>query len=279
VLLQAVAAVAEPSVVTSNSDSSTTNPFSEGTQTLMLSEEDMEFVPITAGSFMMGSPDNEFGHDRDEKQHCVTITMNFEMQETDVTQYQWFQVMGNNPSDFSKPEYCPSDYKFQNGVGMCPNNPVERVSWYNVQDFISKMNARNDGHIYRLPTEAEWEYAARAGTSSAYSFGNNSGYLYQHAWFDRNSGNQTHPVATKQANPWGLYDMQGNVWQWVSDWYAAYGDDHAQDPAGGYNGLMRVIRGGSGGSSVSYLRSAIRNYNDPLLRLNSVGFRLVRTKH
>ena len=239
----------------------------------------MEFQPITAGSFMMGSPKNESGRWDDEKQHYVTITHNFWMQKTDVTQYQWFQAMGDNPSYFSKPEYCPNDYKFQNGVGMCPNNPVEQVSWYDVQNFIGKMNTRNDGHFYRLPTEAEWEYAARAGTSSTYSFGNDSGYLYQYGWFDGNSGNQTHPVATKEKNGFGLYDMQGNVWQWVSDWYAAYGDGPAQDPAGGYNGSRRVVRGGGWNYSAQVLRSATRDSFVPSYRYHFVGFRLARTTH
>jgi formylglycine-generating enzyme required for sulfatase activity len=152
------------------------------------------------------------------------------------------------------------------------------VSWNDAQIFISRLNStRRDGHFYRLPTEAEWEYAARAGTQTAYSFGNDPSRLFQYGWFSGNSGNQTHEVASLEANPLGLYDMQGNVWQWVQDFHGDYGNSQTVDPAGPSSGSYRVFRGGSWYNDAQGLRSANRSGGYLTRRNSAVGFRLVRT--
>ena len=236
------------------------------------------FVKIKAGSFQMGSPSCETDRDSDETLHAVTITRDFEMQSTVVTQAQYFLAMGYNPSDFKNRGYCSSDYVEINGTSLCPNHPVEQVSWNDAQDFINKLNATDVDFSYRLPTEAEAEYSIRAGTQSAYWFGDGADRLGDYAWFDGNSGNQTHAVGTKPANPWGLYDASGNVWQWVSDWYSdKLSSSNQTDPVGSASGSFRVLRGGSWLSFARYLRSGYRFYGVPGVRYDSVGFRLVRT--
>ena len=171
--------------------------------------------------------------------------------------------MGNNPS------------RFQGD----PNCPVEQVSWQDAQDFIQKLNAREGGTPYRLPTEAEWEYAARAGTTTAYCFGDDVSQLRAYAWYRDNSDGRTHPVGQLQPNAWGLYDMHGNVWEWVQDWYGAYAAETAVDPQGPAAGSDRVVRGGSWGSYAAYCRSAYRYRADPANRGGYLGVRLLRTAH
>ena len=164
---------------------------------------EMKFRKIPAGKFTMGSPENESGRDSDEgPQHRVTLTKEFYMGETEVTQGLWKAVMGNNPSNFKD---CGDD---------CP---VEQVYWNVVQEFIKKLNRMVSGGNFRLPTEAEWEYAVRAGNTSRYSFGENESRLGQYAWYRSNSNMRTHSVAQKKPNAWGLYDMHGNVWEWVQE--------------------------------------------------------------
>jgi formylglycine-generating enzyme required for sulfatase activity len=161
----------------------------------------MEFVLIPAGSFTMGD-DGESADDDEKPRHRVTISQPFYLGKYEVTQMQWAVVMGNNPSRFKE-----------------LSNPVENVSWNDVQEFIRRLNQMLLGaRKYRLPTEAEWEYAARAGTTSAYSFGDDAGNLYRYAWYKGNSEDKTHPVGQRDPNAWGLHDMHGNVWEWVEDW-------------------------------------------------------------
>lgn len=233
----------------------------------------MTFVKIPAGTFTMGSPASEAGRSGDEgPQHQVAISKAFEMQTTEVTQSQWVAVMGSNPSFFINPENCPGEYTTINNIPMCPNNPVELVSWDDAQAFISKLNAKADGFRFRLPTEGEWEYAARAGTTGAYA-----GDLDAMAWYDKNSGSTSHPVAKKQANAWGLFDMYGNVWEWTADWYGRYSAAHVTDPVGPSSGSGRVGRGGSWAYAARAIRSADRIYGFPDDRNIHLGFRLVRT--
>lgn len=238
----------------------------------------MEFVAISPGSFIMGSPTSERGRESDETRHRVTLTRGFEMQKTTVTQEQWAGVMGSNPSLFQEQENCPETYKVVNGVAMCPRHPVERVSWNEAQLFITRLNeAKRDGYTYRLPTEAEWEYAARAGSTTAYSFGDNPALLSEYAWFSDISGSPTHEVATRKPNAWGLYDMHGNVWQWVVDWYQSdLGSSNVVDPYIS-NGSDRVLRGGGWYDIAQSLRSANRFGSSPDARYGS-GVRLVRIK-
>jgi formylglycine-generating enzyme required for sulfatase activity len=214
----------------------------------------MEFALIPAGEFLMGSNDE---HDNEKPVHTVRISKPFYLGQYEVTQGQWQVIMGNNPS------------RFKGAVKL----PVESVSWEDVQEFIRRLNTREGSSRYRLPTEAEWEYAARAGTITAYSFGDDPGRLGDYAWFADRAGGKTHPVGQKKPNPWQLYDMQGNVWEWVQDWYGAYAAGAAVDPVGPPSGSSRVNRGGSWRHSARNCRSAYRARGAPDYRYNYLGFR------
>jgi len=218
----------------------------------------MTFVQIPAGTFMMGSPSSEPNRASDETQHRVTLTKPFYMQTTEVTQGQWKAVMGNNPSHFNS----------------CGDScPVEQVSWNDCQEFIRKLNQREGNGAYRLPTEAEWEYACRAGTTGPYYTD-----LDRAGWYSGNSNNRTHPVAQKTPNAWGLYDMHGNVYEWCQDWFGDYPGGSVTDPKGSSSGGSRVIRGGSWRLYARNCRSAYRCYNTPDVRNNNNGFRVAWTK-
>jgi formylglycine-generating enzyme required for sulfatase activity len=214
----------------------------------------MRFVYIPPGSFMMGSPSGEAKRDKDETQHRVTLTRGYYMQTTEVTQGQWERVMGSNPSHFKN----------------CGDNcPVEKVSWEDCQQFIRKLNGMEETRKYRLPTEAEWEYAARSGTTGAYA-----GDLDAMAWYDNNSGSKTHAVGGKAPNAWGLYDMHGNVWEWCQDWYGDYPSGSVTDPAGANSSSYRVVRGGGWSRYAGGCRSADRGRIAPGYRDSLLGFRL-----
>ncbi len=228
----------------------------------------MAFVRIPAGTFQMGSSTG----DTDEKPvHTVRISKAFDLGKYEVTQAQWQQVMGSNPSQLKG-----------------DNLPVESVSWEDVQQFLTKLNAREPGAGYRLPTEAEWEYTARAGSSAAYSFGDDVKQLSIYAWYRDNASGTTHPVGQKRSNAWGLYDMHGNVWEWVQDIYdsdaykkrAAAGSaavDSAVSTAGAAAaGAYRMLRGGSWGNDAGDCRAASRYRIDPGYRNVYQGFRLLR---
>jgi len=228
------------------------------------------YVRIAPGTFTMGSPAGEEGRYDSETQHRVTITRAYCMKATEVTQGEWQSVMGSNPSNFTN---CGA------------NCPVEQVSWEDAVGYANAVSRREglpecysgstftglDCRGYRLPTEAEWEYAARAGTTGA-TYGN----LDSVAWYDQNSGSAAHPVGQKQPNAWGLYDMLGNVWEWTGDWYAAY-PATVTDPTAPTTGSTRVHRGGSWISYARFARAAIRSYAAPGLRNGFLGFRLSRT--
>lgn len=220
----------------------------------------MHFVKIAPGSFSMGSPEYERQREDDETQHRVTLTRAWYMQTTPVTQAQWQAITGHNPSDFKGPEL-----------------PVENVSWNDIQTvFLPRLNALGEG-TYRLPTEAEWEYAARAGSTQAYYLRDDASQLDARAWYNNNSLFQTHPVGQKQPNGWGLYDCHGNVWEWCQDGYhGPYAATEATDPSGAAGGLGRVMRGGSWFCNASACRSAARGYMPPETRIRLIGFRLVR---
>jgi formylglycine-generating enzyme required for sulfatase activity len=236
------------------------------------------FARIPAGTFQMGSPSSESGRYDNEVLHSVTISHGFEMEVTDVTQLQWFRVMGYNRAHFKSQQYCQSDYISMNGTDLCPNNPVEQVSWDDAQAFIAKLNQGNDGYTYRLPTEAEWEYAARAGTQTAYYFGDDATQLDASAWYSNNSGSQTHAVGGKTVNAFGLYDMAGNVWQWVQDYYGDYSNSQVTDPTGPSSGSLRVFRGGDWSRVALFCRPAFRLFAGAGVRFSILGFRLVRTQ-
>ena len=226
-----------------------------------------EFKLIPAGTFTMGSPSDEPVRATGETQHQVTLTQPFYMMTTEVTQAQWEAVVGRNPSYFSG----------------CPTCPVEQVSWNYVQGFITEMNKRGEG-TYGLPTEAQWEYAYRAGSTTAFYNGGitemGGGYdpnLDAIGWYIYNSGSETHPVAQKTPNAWGLYDMSGNVWELCQDWYSDnyYVSSPSTDPTGPSSGSNRVFRGGGWFDFAWNCRAASRNYSFPGRRGYDVGFRLV----
>ena len=220
----------------------------------------MEFVKIPAGTFVIGSPEDEEGRSFSERQHEVRISQGFWIGKYEVTQGEWEAVMEENPSDFDE---CGA---------RCP---VETVSWFDVQEYIRRLNEwePGTGYVYRLPTEAEWEYAARAGTARA-----RYGELDEVAWYGDNSGETTHPVGEKRANAWGLFDMLGNVWEWTADWDGDYPTGSVTDPEGPSSGSYRMYRGGGWYNDARYVRAAVRGGDSPRIYYRHVGFRLVRTE-
>ena len=200
-------------------------------------------------------------NDKEKPVHEVCVD-DFYIGKYEVTQGQWKAIMGNNPSSFSS----------------CGDNcPVEKVSWNDIQDFIGKLNSKT-GKNYRLPTEAEWEYAARSGgKSEKYSGGNDIDSV---AWYGSNSGRKTHPVGQKAANGLGLYDMTGNVWEWVSDWYSSsyYSESPKNNPKGPNSGSHRLLRGGGWHGNSRNSRTAYRHGHSPDFRDVSDGFRLAGSK-
>jgi len=213
----------------------------------------IEMVFIPAGQFQMGS---NAGESEEKPVHTVRITRPFYMGKYEVTQGEWRKVMGSNPSYFKG-----------------DRNPVERVTWNDCQSFL-----RKTGNSLRLPTEAQWEYACRAGTTTAYSYGSDSGDLGRYAWHGSNSGSKTHPVGEKLPNGWGVYDMHGNVWEWCADWYdgSYYGKSAKEDPKGPTFGGSRVLRGGSWGFIPLNCRSAFRFRYTPDYAYHRLGFRVIR---
>ncbi|MEW6238077.1 MAG: formylglycine-generating enzyme family protein [Candidatus Omnitrophota bacterium] len=223
----------------------------------------MKLIP--AGTFMMGSPESEAGRSSNEgPQHQVTITNPFYMGKYEVTQTQWQAVMGSNPS------YNPIEDN---------NLPVERVSWNDCQTFIQKLNALGQG-TFRLPTEAEWEYACRGGTTTRFYWGDDTSYsqIGNYAWYNGNSGGETHGVGAKLPNAWGLYDMSGNVGEWCRDWIGSYSSNAQIDPIGAKGGNYIVCRGGSVGGNNYKCRSAHRGENYPDTRDGGLGLRLARNQ-
>jgi formylglycine-generating enzyme required for sulfatase activity len=222
------------------------------------------FVEVPAGSFVMGSPAGEMGRANDEApQREVTLSKAYWIGKVEVTQAQWLEVMKGNPSTFR-------DY------GASSVHPVDSVSWLDAQEFLARLGARGVGR-FRLPTEAEWEYAARAGTTARFPWGEDDGFrsLAEHAWFYPRAEGRSHPVGTKRPNGWGLYDMFGGVWEWCADWYGPYSTGAAVDPQGPVEGTHRCIRGGSWFNEAEALRSANRHRHLPDSRQTNIGLRLV----
>jgi formylglycine-generating enzyme required for sulfatase activity len=223
-------------------------------QAIVFEDLEIEMIHVKGGPFRMGSIKYD-----DEKPIHEVILSGFFIGKYVVTQAQWTKIMGNNPS-----------YNAQGG-----NYPVECVSWDDAQDFCARLNMLT-GKSYRLPTEAEWEYAARGGNQSQGYEYSGSKKLDEVGWYGENSEGSTHPVGdkSKTANELGIHDMSGNVWEWCSDWYGEYPATPQKNPSGPSRGSFRVSRGGSWFNYAKSCRSANRNYYDPLNRFNVLGFRV-----
>lgn len=220
----------------------------------------MKFVRVPAGTFTMGeNPPLSEGKSDEHPAHEVTISKPFYIGIHEVTQKQWRDVMGSNPS------------RHKGG-----DNPVDSVSWNDAQEFIRRLNQREGHSRYRLPSEAEWEYAARGGAKTRYFWGNEAGLLTDHAWVTANAGGSTHPVATKKPNAFGLYDTSGNVREWVNDWYedTYYNSGPKTDPHGPSQGYGRTYRGGSKDGAEFPTRSSYRWRETPDTTAQNLGFRL-----
>jgi formylglycine-generating enzyme required for sulfatase activity len=223
----------------------------------------MNFTWIEPGTFTMGDAINSPAHQ-------VTLTKGYYLAKTELTQGQWQSVMGTSP------------WVGQSWVQTSPNNPAVSISWDDVQGLIQTLNDAAGESLYRLPTEAEWEYACRAGTTTRWSFGDSEGKLRQYAWYIDNAWGVglkwAQPVGMKRPNPWGLYDMHGNVWEWVQDWYGSYSSGAQTDPTGPVTGSGRVFRGGGFFNNAERARSAFRSNYTPADRDGSFGARLLRTR-
>jgi formylglycine-generating enzyme len=241
------------------------SPDEKGTSKSFTNSIGMKFVWIPPGTFVMGSPKEEKQRQAKEAQHKVKLSKGFYLGVHLVTQEQWQAVMGNNPSDFK-------DEK---------NLPVENVSWDDCQEFAKKLRDK-DRRPYRLPTEAEWEYCCRAGTTTPFYFGktistDQANYNGEHIYGNGKRGvyrKKTTPVGSFPANAWGLHDMHGNVWEWCQDWFGDYPQNDVVDPQGPEKGTHRVLRGGSWGNDPLYCRSAYRFRFVPGYRNFLCGFRL-----
>jgi len=234
-----------------------------------------EMVVIPAGSFLMGSPETETGRRNDEgPQRRVSIAQPFAVGKFEVTFAEWDAcVAAGGCAPPEEGPYSPSDQ----GWGR-ERRPVINVSWQDAKRYVRWLNGRIGGMAYRLLSEAEWEYAARAGTTTRWSFGDDEAQPGDYAWFAANAQSRTQPVGAKRANAFGLFDMHGNVWEWVEDCYAPYGSAPADGSANTTQGCSsRVVRGGSWVVNPQILRSANRDWNTPTYRINVIGFRLART--
>ncbi len=280
---------AGPTDITSNIETNEGDTVSSDNRpTPITNEYGMVFVYIPPGEFLMGSPPDESGRQSNEHRHLVVLTQGFYIMTTEVTQKQWTAVMGDNPSAFSD---------------CAPDCPVENVAWTEVNRFIKTLNKRKKVKIdrsagnqpvksqknqtsdvkdeslgrlrYRLPTEAEWEYACRAGSRGWFYFGGDIWNLNEYAWYKNNAGGQPHPVARKKANAFGLYDVHGNVWEWCFDYAGPYPTKISIDPSGRTKGSFRIARGGSWYYPALEARSANRLYLPAEIGNYNVGFRLV----
>ena len=247
-------------VASSSNNSSGSPSVASGSNAISIPVKDgisIEMVKVEAGTFMMGATSEMKDPYDDEKPvHQVTLTNDYYMGKYEVPQALWEAVMGSNPSEYKG-----------------DNLPVEMVSWNDCQEFISKLNSLT-GRKFRLPTEAEWEYAARGGKRSrGYQYSGNSN-ISDVAWYDGNSGSKPHPVGTKQANELGIYDMSGNVYEWCSDWYGSYSSSSQTNPTGADSGSSRVYRGGSWRNGAWLCRLSCRYFNTQFYRGNALGLRL-----
>ena len=248
------------SIVTYNNDETppSSGPVSDGqNKVYTVNGVSFKMIAVKGGTFTMGATSEQTGAGSGESPtHSVTLS-DYYIGETEVTQELWTAVMGSNPSNFTGNMQLP----------------VEMVSWDDCQNFLAKLNGLT-GETFRLPTEAQWEYAARGGNQAQGRLYSGSNTIDDVAWYFSNSSSTTHPVKTKAPNELGIYDMSGNVWEWCSDWYGSYSSAAQTDPAGPSKGNSRVKRGGGGGYNAAYCRVAARSYLTPARTLSYLGLRL-----
>ncbi|MFC1526943.1 formylglycine-generating enzyme family protein [Candidatus Latescibacterota bacterium] len=231
----------------------------------------IQFVWVEPGTFTMGSPSSEMGRSASEDpKHEVTISRGFWLGKYEITQAEWESVMGGSP------------WGGKDHVVSAPRHPAVYASWSDVQEFIGRLNRAAGESLYRLPTEAEWEYACRAGTTTPWSCGSRESQLGDHAWYFDNAWEagleHAQPVGAKLPNPWGLFDMHGNVYEWCDDWFGPYSGGPQADPSGPSTGSDRVVRGGGFDDGARTARSAYRHPFAPGQRFDNVGARLVKTE-
>jgi formylglycine-generating enzyme required for sulfatase activity len=224
----------------------------------------IRFCWCPPGNFRMGSSDDAPGHLNNETQFDVTLSKGFWIQQTELTQNQYEQLMGCNPAFFKGPQ-----------------NPIETLTWSDATEFCRRLSElppeKKVGNRFRLPTEAEWEYACRAGSTTEFCYGDDEAGLDEYGWYNKNSGRTTHPVGEKAANAWGLHDMHGNVSEWCQDFYGEYPRKAVTDPRGPESGERRTLRGGGWFFAPMFARSAHRDGYAPSARYVGLGFRLVAT--
>ena len=248
----------EPKAVASKPDAM------EGLSVEITNSIGMKLRLIPAGEFMMGSPEDGMA-----PQHKVRITKSFYVGVYEVTQAEYEKLMGENPSRFSKGGGGAEEVSGED----TSSHPVENVRWEDAVAFCERLSAE-EGKTYRLPTEAEWEYACRAGSTTRYSFGDDEESLGEYVWHTGNSDDKPHSVGKKKPNAWGLHDMHGNVWEWCADWYGLYASEEVSDPSGPETGTSRVSRGGCWGSAAETCRAAFRIGSEPWNRDDDLGFRV-----
>jgi len=246
----------------------------ESTPTSLINQIGMEYVIVKKGKFLMGVTGTDNG-----PQHEVTISKSFQMQTTEVTQAQWVQVMKSNPSVYQIKDDCPEDFKRAGGFSLCANHPVENVTWFEAKKFTDALNKLHDGYEYELPTEAQWEYAARGGIPNDNML-QVPGKVERSAWFKDNANNRTHAVGEKLANPIGLFDMHGNVLEWTDTGNYRYTKWPETDPNVPNDGLkdFMAVRGGSFASFPGHCSAATRGFVTASNRHETIGFRTIRRK-
>ncbi len=248
--------------------------FSLVTSWLQLSPPPIEFTKFPKGHFLMGK--SEIYKGQFEVEHTVVLTKDFQIATFETSQAEWNWVMGYNPSFFRTKNYCPKDYTIVNGESLCPNNPVENVSWPEVEFFIKKINGLDKKFSYRLPTEAEWEYASLDNRLKQVWDAENCGDLCRYAWFFRNSDLQTHRKGSRKSGARGVYDMYGNVFEWTSDYFSEFDGSTQIDPVIKKISPWRIIKGGGWYTAFKAMHSSFRCRYEEKYKYSRIGFRLIR---